>query len=273
MAMSRAGHRRVPVPGLPSATRGPSLAVRGLPLATVAAVLGAWSAASAAFDIDPFFLPSPADIADALARLPAHLLRQACATLLVTLAGFGIATAAGLAVAVGLAASRCLRAAVLPLLVAANSIPKIAIAPLLIAWLGFGPSPRIAMVVTICFFPIVIATTAGLAGTPAELVELAHCLSTSGAWIFLKVRLPWALPQVFVGLRLAVTLAVIGAVVAEITNPDQGLGAVIVHAGSCADTPLAFAAIALLAAISIGLYYALAAAEHLLLPWAAETTG
>lgn len=198
------------------------------------------------------------------AAMPGHLAAQAWATLAVTLGGFAIA--AGLLVAVALASSRHVEAAVLPLLVAANSIPKIAVAPLLIAWLGFGPTPKIVLVVTICFFPIVIATAAGLSATPAELVELARSLCARPWTGFAKIRLPWALPQVFVGLKVAVTLAVIGTVVAEIANPDQGLGAVIVQAGVSAETPLAFAAIVLLAAISIGLYYTVAATERLLLP-------
>ena len=246
---------------------------RGLPLVTGAALLGAWWAATAVFDIDPFWLPGPVDIARAMISMPAHLLAQTWATLAVTLAGFGIAAAGGLLVAVALTWSRHVEAAVLPLLVAVNSVPKVAVAPLLIAWLGFGPAPKIVLVVTICVFPIVISTAAGLAATPTELVELARSLCAQPWAAFVKIRLPWALPQVFVGLKLAVTLAVIGTVVAEVANPDEGLGAVIVQAGSSADTPLAFAAIVLLAVISIGLYYALAAVERLLLPWASKVAG
>jgi NitT/TauT family transport system permease protein len=254
------------------ATRWSSPA-RGLPAAALAAAVGVWSATVAVFDIDPFFLPSPADTAAAFTRLPGPLLRETWATLLVTLTGFGIATAAGLAAAVLMAASRHVQAAVMPLLVAANSIPKIAVAPLLIAWLGFGFLPKMVMVVTICVFPIVINTASGLSATPADLTELARSLSAGARQTFVKIRLPWAVPQIFVGLKVGATLAIIGAVVAEIINPDRGLGAVVVHAGTSADTPLAFAAMTLLAAVSIGLYYSLAAAERLLLPWAPQQDG
>ena len=250
------------------------LMVRGLPVATAAAVLGVWWAATGWLGVvDPFFLPSPVDIWAAAARLPGYLLRQTWVTLAVILAGFAIATAVGILVAVAMAASRHVEAAVLPLLLWVNSIPKVAVAPLLIAWLGFGPAPRVVLVVTICVFPVVISTHAGLTGTPAELTELARSLCAPGWVTFVKIRLPWALPQMFVGLKLAVTLAVIGTVVAELTNPDEGLGAVIQQASSMSDTALSYTAIILLGLISTVLYYTVVGAERLLLPWAAETTG
>jgi NitT/TauT family transport system permease protein len=161
---------------------------------------------------------------------------------------------------------------VLPLLVAVQAVPKVAIAPLLIVWMGFGPSSKIVLVTLLCFFPVVVSTMAGLAATPSELVELARSLEGSRPRTFVKVRIPWALPQVFTGLKLAGSLALIGAVVAQITTPNAGLGAVIVRSGQSADTPLAFAAITLLAAIGISLFYSLVGLERLLLPWARATT-
>jgi NitT/TauT family transport system permease protein len=149
----------------------------------------------------------------------------------------------------------------------------VALAPLLVVWLGFGPKPKIVMVVLISFFPIVVATMAGLTSTPVELSELGRSLSASWWQMFVKVRMRWALPQVFVGLKVAISLAVVGAIVAEIANPGQGLGSVIVLSGSSADTPLAFASITLLALISVTLFYAIVALERLLLPWAREITG
>jgi NitT/TauT family transport system permease protein len=140
-------------------------------------------------------------------------------------------------------------------------------------WLGFDREPKIVMVVLISFFPIVISTMAGLASTPADLGELTRSLSASRTQAFLKVRIPWALPQIFVGMKVAITLSVIGAVVAEISSPQIGLGSVIVNAGVNADTPLAFAAIALLAIMSVVLYYAIAGLERLLLPWARAISG
>ncbi len=248
--------------------------VRGLPVATAAAVFGVWWAVTDLFHlVDPFFLPSPADMWAAAVRLPEHLLQQTWVTLAVTLAGFAIASGIGILLAVAMAASRHVEDAVLPLLLWINSIPKVAVAPLLIAWMGFGPGPRVVLVVTICVFPVVLSTHSGLTCTPAELTELARSLR-AGPWhTFVKIRLPWALPQMFVGLKLAVTLAVIGTAVAELTNPDQGLGAVISQAASMSDTALSFTAIILLGLISTALYYTLVGVERLLLPWAKETTG
>ena len=250
------------------------LGAGGLPVAGVAALLGVWWALTGWLGVvDPFFLPSPADIVRVATRLPRYLLRQTWVSLAVTLAGFTIAAAAGIVVAVAMVACRQVQAAVLPILLWVNSIPKVAVAPLLIAWLGFGPTPRIVLVVTICVFPVVISTHAGLVGTPAELAELGRSLCAPRWVTFVKIRLPWALPQVFVGLKLAVTLAVIGTVVAELTNPDEGLGAVIQQAASMSDTALSYTAIILLGLVSTVLYYAVAGAQRLLLPWAKETSG
>lgn len=257
----------------PGRARRRHLTLRGLPVATAAAVLGVWWAATASGAVDSFFLPSPVDIGQAAARIPGHLLQQTWVTLAVTLAGFAVAAVIGILVAIAMAASQYVEAAVLPLLVATNSIPKVALAPLLLAWFGFGPAPRVVLVVTICVFPVVLSSYAGLTGTPAELAALARSLCAPGWVTFVKIRLPWALPQIFVGLRLAVTLAVIGTVVAEFINPDEGLGAVIQQASSVSDTALTYTAIIVLGIISTVLYYATASVEKLLLPWAKETAG
>jgi NitT/TauT family transport system permease protein len=129
------------------------------------------------------------------------------------------------------------------------------------------------LVVLICVFPIVVATMAGLTSTPAELAELSRSLSASAWQTYLKIRLPWALPQVFTGLKVAVSLAVIGAVVAEISHPDGGLGAVIVLSGMSLDTPLAFAAIVLLALLSTALFYLVVGLERWLVPWSRAIAG
>ena len=255
-------------------TSGPTkLSRAALPTAGALTVLAVWWLSTIAFDINPFILPAPPDIVRRFAELPGFLLHQTWSTLAETLAGFGLAVVVGLLTAVLLTASRTVERAVLPLLVAANAVPKIAVAPLLVVWLGFGPVPKIAMVVMIAFFPIVVAAMSGLTSTPIELAELARSLTASRLQTFVKLRIPWALPQIFVGLKLAVTLAVVGAVVGEFAGGDQGLGYVIVASGASADTPLAFAAMTLLSVISVLLFYVMVVLEHLLLPWAREITG
>lgn len=243
-----------------------------VPAAGAVCAVGLWWLTTAVFRIRPFFLPAPPDIVGSFVRLPNYLLRETWVTLVETVVGFAIAAAGGLVVALLLAASRLVERATLPLLVAMNAVPKVALAPLLLVWLGYGPRPKIVMVVLISFFPVVVSTMAGLASTPADLGELTRALSASWWQAFVKVRLPWALPQIFVGLKVSISLAVVGAVVAEISSPDRGLGAVIVASGAAADTPLAFAALVLLAILGVGLFYAVAGLERLLLPWAKEIT-
>ena len=244
-----------------------------LPVLGAVTAVALWWSATAVFGIRSFFLPAPPDIVAAFRQQPGYLLREAGSTVSVTVSGFGIAVAAGLLLAVVLTAWRALERATLPVLVALNSVPKVAVAPLLVVWLGFGAQPKIVLVVLICFFPVVVATMAGLTSTPAELSELSRSLSASVWQAYVKIRLPWALPQMFVGLKLAISLAVIGAVVAEINNPTGGLGAVIVLSGMSFDTPLAFAAIALLASLSTTLFYLVVLLERWLVPWARAISG
>src|SRR5690606_11211824 len=136
--------------------------------------------------------------------------------------------------------------AALPIVVALNAIPKVALAPLLIFWFGLGHAPKIALAASICFFPIMIATMAGLNSTQAGSGARARSLPAPRGLPFVKLRVPWALPQVFVGLKLGPTLAVLGTVVGELTRPRGGLGTVILNSQQTGNTPLAFAAIILL---------------------------
>jgi NitT/TauT family transport system permease protein len=223
--------------------------------------------------IKPIILPTPADVLRSFQHLPGYLLEQSWSTLSVTVIGYALATVTGLVTAVLLTSSRALEQAMLPVLVAANAVPKIAVAPLLLLWMDFGPAPRIFMAALLSVFPIVVSAMSGLTSAPAELIELAASLSASRWQTYRKLRFPWALPQIFVGLKLAVSLAVIGAVIGEFSGGDRGLGYVVVASGGSADTALAFAAIGLLSLISVVLFYLVVAVERLLLPWAREITG
>lgn len=241
-----------------------------LPIIGAVVAVAAWWGITALFHIRTFFLPAPPDIVDAFRIQPTYLMHETWQTVKETLIGFAIATVAGLIIAIALTASRTIERATLPLFVGLNAVPKVAVAPLLVVWLGFGDEPKIVMVALISFFPILVATMAGLTSTPTDLSELSRSLSASRGQTYVKIRLPWALPQIFVGLKLGISLAVVGAVVAEIASPQQGLGAVILLSGQNLDTPLAFAAIVLLALISVALFYLVVGVERLLLPWARE---
>jgi NitT/TauT family transport system permease protein len=250
------------------------LSTIGLPIAGLFAMIGIWWLTTIVFGIQKFLLPSPPDVVRAFLRLPGYLVTNGRVTLIETLGGFLGAAVAGLLIGLIVTAVPLLERAILPVLVTVNSVPKLAIAPLLTVWLGFGQVPKMAMVFLLCFFPIVLSTMSGLGSTPADLGEVARSMSATRFQTFIKIRIPWALPQIFVGLKVAISLAVIGAVVGEFTGTgtDRGLGAVIVLSGASADTPLAFAAIGLLAVMSVGLFYLLVVAERLLLPWVRETS-
>jgi NitT/TauT family transport system permease protein len=253
--------------------RRPSLSSIGLPVLGGVIVIAVWWLAVVVLDIKPFVLPAPPDVVRSFGRLPGYLFRQTWATLAVTVIGYVLAVLVGLVTAVLLTASRIVERAILPLLVAANAVPKIAVAPLMVLWLGFGSAPKIFMAALIAVFPIVVAAMSGLTSAPLELTELARSLSASRWQTYRKLRIPWALPQIFVGLKLAIALAVVGTVVGEFAGGDRGLGYVIVASGASADTALAFAAMVLLSATSVILFYLVVAVERLLLPWAREITG
>ena len=241
-----------------------------LPTLTLAALVGLWWLATIVFGWPSYIVPTPLEVADVIVDRWSFLMSNFWTTLYEALVGFGLAIAIAVPFAVAITYSRVLELTVYPALVALNAVPKIAIAPLLVIWMGFGLGPKIVMVVLICFFPIVIGTATGLKSTPAELIELSRSLPSSALQEFVRFRFPWSLPYVFVGLKVAITLAVIGAVVGEFVGATKGLGYVIVASGQSADTTLAFAAVVLLSAMSILLFYGLVLVQRLFVPWSEE---
>lgn len=252
--------------------RSSAVATFGLPALGTLTIVAAWWASTIVFEIRPFLLPAPPQVLDSFNRLRPYLLEHASVTLIETVAGFGLAVVAGLVIGTLIASSSVLERMFYPGLVALNAVPKIAVAPLLVVWTGFGMMPKVLMVVLLCFFPIAISTAAGLMSMPRELGELARSLDASWLQTFMKIRFPNALPQIFVGLKVAIPLAFVGAIIGEFSASDSGLGFVIMQAGGVADTAQAFAAIALLVLMSILVFYALVGLERLLLPWIKETT-
>lgn len=246
------------------------LAAIGAPLLGTAGFIAAWWTAVAVWQIAPYLVPAPPAVVAAFGRLPGFLLQNAWVTLVEALSGFGLAIATAMLIGTALATSRGLERALYPMLLVLSAIPKPALAPLLLTIGGFGQGPKVVLVWLMCFFPVVLATSTGLTSTPAELAELARTLSASRWTTFVKFRLPAALPQIFVGLKTALPLAVIGAVVAELFGAVAGLGFVIQTAGT--DAALAFAAVALLGIMSVTLFYVLAAVERRIAPWIPHTT-
>ncbi len=236
-----------------------------LPLATAAAVLLFWEWGVRAWQVPSVILPPPSEVAGVLVRLWPLLAQHAVPTTTEAVAGFILATLLGVALATALVASSWIRAALYPNVVFFQLIPKIALAPLFIVWLGIGTESRLAFSLFISFFPVVIATVTGLTNVPADMVRLCRSLTASEWQVFAHVRFPYALPYVFGGMKIAITFAIIGVVVGEFITAQAGLGYLILFASSKAETGLILAAIAVLCAVGLGLFALVAAAERLVL--------
>lgn len=261
----------VPEVGLPR--RGVRLAAVGWPaLGLVIAVSIWWLVTSGLHLVHPASLPPPQLVWSSLTG-SAHVLLPALGiTTGMTVLGFLLSSVAGVLIGMALAASRRAERMFSPLLVAINAVPKIALGPLLVVSVGWGQKPILTMVFLLCFFPIVLSTATGLTTTPADLADLARSLNASWWQSFRKVRLPAALPQIFVGLKVAMPLAAIGAVIGEFYSDKPGLGYQILQYNGVGDTATAWAAIVLIAVMSILLYSALTLVERLTLPWLKATT-
>jgi NitT/TauT family transport system permease protein len=241
---------------------------RALPaIIALLAVIGLWEAACRGFAIPEFLLPAPSSIARAVAAAWPTVLRHTLATLGTVLTGFAASIAVSLPLAMAIASSARIAAALYPLLVVTQSIPKVALAPILIVALGANEAPRIIVTFLVAFFPLVVASVAGLLAAPPELIELGRACRAGRVQELLRIRLPFAVPFVFGGLKVAAALSVVGAVVAEFVGADAGLGYLIQTSMAFFRTPLAFGAVVILAILGILLFQAVALAERLLFPW------
>lgn len=234
-----------------------------LPLLLAAAVVLLWEIGVRAGNVPSVILPPPSAIALIIIDKFDILMRHAIPTVLESAGGFLIASVLGIALAILLSYSRIAREALYPNLVFFQLIPKIALAPLFIIWLGIGSESRLAFSVFISFFPVVIATTAGFASVDRNMVRLCRSLTASEWQIFKSVRFPSALPYIFSGMKIAMTLAIIGVIIGEFITAQQGLGYLIVFATARADTVIAMAAIVVLCGGGLLLYGLVVAAEWL----------
>jgi len=237
------------------------------PLIGIAAILVAWQVYVSAFGINRIVLPSPTDIAHAAVANWAILMRETWPTFLESVLGFALAVAVGIPVAVCVASSRVLNLTLYPILIATQSIPKVAVAPIILVWFGLGLQSKLVIAFLVAFFPIVVDTATGMRATPAGLIELARSLRASRLQIFVKVQFPAALPSIFAGAKVAVTLAVIGAVIGEFVGSLNGLGNLLLSANSQLDSPLAWAALVWLSVLGIVLFAAVVVVERLVMPW------
>ena len=246
--------------------RGEQLKRLVYPPLGIALVIAAWHFACVQFNISTTVLPKPALVLNAAIERWDLLLAEGWVTLKETMYGFLLALAVGIPIAVAITSSRTLNLMFYPLLVALQSVPKVALAPILLVWLGTGMESKLAIAWLVAFFPVVVDTAAGLQSTPRELLELARSLRASRWQIFAKVQFPAALPFIVTGAKVAVTLSVIGAVIGEFVGSTEGLGYLLLAATSQINSPLAFAALFALAALGILVYLAVVGAEMLLAP-------
>ena len=240
-----------------------------VPALTLAGALALWEAATSAFKIPRFIMPAPSAILGEGWEWRYRFIGHTWVTLYETLGGFALSIVVGVPLAVLIVYSPGIRNALYPLIVLTQSVPKIAIAPVLLLVLGAGEVPKVVVAFLVAFFPVVVDTATGLAATPPELLDLSRSYRASAFKTFLKVRLPMALPFVFAGAKVAITLSVIGAVVGEFVGSDKGLGYVILSATSYWKTELAFSSMILLSLMAIVLFAAVSLVERLTCPWLA----
>jgi len=243
---------------------------RSAPAVTVIGAIVLWEAVVGGFRLPEYLLPAPSGVLAALAAEWRYLGLHTAVTVYEILWGFLLSILIGVPLAMIIVYSPLLERAFYPLLVASQSVPKIAIGPLLIFWAGLGMFPKILVAFLLAFFPIVIDTVVGLRSVEPEMLHLARSMGAPERRIFLKIRLPNAFPNIFAGLKVAVTLAVVGAIVGEFIQADRGLGYALLQANAMLNTRLSFAAILILAAIGVVLFAIVDVIERFLIPWHAS---
>lgn len=245
--------------------RGPQVIRRVAPVATIILCLLFWEASVRILDVPVFMLPPPSAVLHEVVANYAFFLKNAVATAWAIILGFILAVIVGVPMATLMVYSKSFSEAIQPVLITAQVLPKVALAPLFIVWFGFGLLPKVIMTFLIAFFPIVIDTLTGLMSVRPESLMLIRSMGGSRWQAFWSVRLPTALPSMFAGFKVGMTFAVVGAIVAEFVASDSGLGYVLVEARANLAMVTVFAAITWLVVMGFAFYYAVELAERALL--------
>ncbi len=241
------------------------LLVRALePVITIVVLLALAQVVISLLDVKSYLVPKPSEVAETMVEEWSVLWPALLVTLREVLIGFALAAVLGILIAGVLVYIPLLRRIFYPMLIATQTIPKVAVAPLLLVWFGFGITPKVLVVFFICFFPIVISTMAGLSTVPENMVLLAKSMGASRLQTFRKVQLVHAVPSIFGGLKVAITLSIIGAIVGEYVGSEAGIGYVLITANGQLNTPLIFAAIALITGLGLLLFAAVSLLERLI---------
>ena len=229
-----------------------------------------WDLAIRLFNIPPYQIPAPRDVIITLWEEWPKLLAEAWPTTQATVWGFLLSAAFGIPVAMLIAGSRTVESYVYPLLVFSQSIPKIAIAPLFVVWFGFGMFPKVLSAFLLGFFPVVVSAVQGFKSVEPDMLDLARAMEANRLQIFRMVSFPHALPAIFAGLKVSITLAVVGAVVGEFVGSNSGIGFVLQRSIGNFELPTMFAALVVLAMIGVILFWILDVLERLMIPWHAS---
>jgi len=240
---------------------------KALPYVGILLLLGIWEVAVRAFKLPSYLLPAPSEIAQMIIQKFPLLMEHSWVTAYEMLMGYFLAIFVAIPMAIAITASPNFDRFVTPILLFFQTVPKISLAPLFLVWFGVGITPKILVAFLISFFPIIIDTAVGLRSIAPEMVDLARSMGATRFQIFSRFRLPTSLPYLFSGLKVASTLAVVGAVVGEFVGADKGLGYLLLVANSNLLTSLMFAAIFSLTAQGLILFYIIQKLETILIPW------
>jgi len=240
----------------------------GLPALAIVGLFLLWEGIVVLFKIPSFVLPAPSVVVKALWRWRSAIWEHSVQTLMTTLIGFGVATGFGLILGWLIGLSPILYKMIYPILVGFNSIPKVAIVPVLVIWFGIGTVPAILTAFLISFFPIVVNVATGMATVEPELQDVLRSLGAGRLQMFLKIGLPRTLPFFFASLKVAITLAFVGAVISETVASNRGVGYLMIAASARFDVPLVFAGLLVIAGLGIILYVIFSALERKLTSWA-----
>ena len=237
------------------------------PVMILVGIVVLWELWVQIWNIPKWQLPSPSEIALELAASRGLLLGHTLVTLEEIVLGFIAALAAGLLLATGIAYSRILERSVYPIVIASQTVPIIAIAPLLLIWVGYGIAPKVIVVALICFYPIAVNTVDGLKAVDPDMVNMIKTLGASRWQVFTKLQMPTAMPYMFSGIKVGISVSVIAAVIGEWVGASAGLGYLITYSQPLFLTARVFAAIVVLSAMGISLFVLASVVERMMLPW------
>jgi NitT/TauT family transport system permease protein len=241
---------------------------RAVPWLASLALLLAWEIGCTLFNVPEFVLPKPTVVAAALVQWAGPIWFHASHTLVTTILGFAISVVAGVLIGIAVGSSRLAYRGFYPMLVGFNSIPKVAIVPVLVIWFGIGTMPAVLTAFLMSFFPIAVNVATGLATVEPEMEDVLRSLGAKPRDIIVKVGLPRALPYFFASLKVAITLAFVGTTVSEMTAANEGIGYLLISAGSAMQMGLAFAGLVVVGAMAMAMYELFSVIERRTTGWA-----